>query len=272
MVVLVCGVVALSNGGGHAPVALEIKTWLSWPAPGSSGGELSSAAAAAPAVSMAAAAPAGDRKAQARSKLAVLSARVEQAKEAHASVRVQAALAYDRDMETSEQSEQMRTRLKAMERTAAPAMRAELAQARAVLTGGSEHALKEARDMLMAASRAQTQDLAEAPSPPPLVRSCMPDCGVIKNVFSGVDPTKYPYDERHGGHTWKKIQLAPSGLDKQYTASEHADGPEDQQQRRGGYVWKDLGAKPERNVWDHISGESNGPVYHWHDRKDDSRG
>lgn len=205
-------------------------------------------------------------KARAHSRIAAMSARLEQAKEAHESVRVQAALAYDADMQTAEQSEKMRTRLQEMERTAPESLRPTLTRARAVLMGGTKDGLEQARSILEDAA-AHTQDLAEAPSPAPapVKRGCMPHCGVIKNVFDGIDTTKYPYDERHGGHMWKKIVLKPSGVDGQYAETEAGRGPEDLQQRRaGGYVWKDLAAKPEKNVWDQPAEQDDGPTYAWH--------
>jgi len=270
-VALVCGVAAMSSGpGGVAgPVSLEIRSGLSWPRPGAQAGSSaphSSSSASTLAASSLAAMANAQAKARAHSRIAAMSARLEQAKEAHESVRVQAALAYDADMQTAEQSEKMRTRLQEMERTAPESLRPTLTRARAVLMGGTKDGLEQARSILEDAA-AHTQDLAEAPSPAPapVKRGCMPHCGVIKNVFDGIDTTKYPYDERHGGHMWKKIVLKPSGVDGQYAETEAGRGPEDLQQRRaGGYVWKDLAAKPEKNVWDQPAEQDDGPTYAWH--------
>lgn len=255
-VALVCGVAAMSSGGAHGPVSLELRSGLTWPKPGAQARGSSFAATASV-----------QAKARAHSRIAAMSARLEQAKEAHESVRVQAALAYDRDVEIAEQSEKMRTRLREMERTAPSSLRSTLIRARAVLMGGTEDSLKQAKTMLKDA--AHTQELGEASSPAPVVRSCMPDCSVIKNVFEGVDTTKYPYDERHGGHTWKKILLQPSGVDGQYAETEAGQGPKDLQQKKaGGYVWKDLAAKPEENVWDQPTKQDDGPTYKWHHEGD----
>eukprot|EP00282_Hemiselmis_andersenii_P041477 CAMPEP_0172061116 /NCGR_PEP_ID=MMETSP1043-20130122/8319_1 /TAXON_ID=464988 /ORGANISM="Hemiselmis andersenii, Strain CCMP441" /LENGTH=339 /DNA_ID=CAMNT_0012720913 /DNA_START=36 /DNA_END=1051 /DNA_ORIENTATION=+ len=195
------------------------------------------------------------------------------------SVRVQAAMQYDRDMETATQAEEMRTHLKELETGSSPRLREALGRVRAVLSGGSEQALHTARDMLQAVAHTEALDEqsggggSEGESEEEeWKRSCEPDCGKVKNVFDGIDTTKYPYDERHGGHKWTKYSLPESGIDKQYAASERGEGPEDHQQRKaGGYVWKDLAAVPEKNVWDHVHYE-HGPVYKWSDPATDPHG
>lgn len=121
---------------------------------------------------------------------------------------------YDRDMRTATQAEKMRSKLSMLEQHASPPLREALSRVRAVLKGGSMTALEQARDMLVRteaeAKQGKLQDL-QSPSDgnaQEWTRSCEPDCGKEHNVFSGIDTSKYPYDERHGGHKWRKYRYA----------------------------------------------------------------
>eukprot|EP00960_Hanusia_phi_P029109 747778-Hanusia_phi.AAC.4 len=51
---------------------------------------------------------------------------------------------------------------------------------------------------------------------------CWPHCAPENNVYEHVRTWKYPYDERHGGHTWRTWPIKSSGVDRAYRAAEQS--------------------------------------------------
>jgi hypothetical protein len=114
---------------------------------------------------------------------------------------------YDRDMQTATQAEKMRSNLSRLaEHASNPALKEALSRVRAVLKGGSVEDLVQAKNMLMhteaEAKEKKFQTLDESPNQDEWSRGCEPNCGKQTNVFRAVNMSKYPYDERHGGHKW----------------------------------------------------------------------
>lgn len=146
-------------------------------------------------------------------------------------------LQYDRDMRTATQAEEMRSRLSKLEDHATPAFRLALSRVRAVLKSGSVASLAKARDMLYHAAQTESskpsggagQMLGEERT-----RLCEPNCGRERNVFNGIDTTKYPYDERYCTSYLSSFTMLVHGLvlgQQLWCKNVHANGLRRQDRR-----------------------------------------